>query len=90
MKYRYDYLDGVAHLLAVLALDLGPVLGLRAVTGEMAGLLAVAAQDLVRVLGLGAVLGHVVFAVAVAASALGDVRTLLYVNSCMTLKKLAD
>jgi hypothetical protein len=32
----------------------------------------------------------VVFAVAVAASALGDVGTLLYVNSCMTLKKLAD
>lgn len=70
------YLDGVAELLAVVALNLGPVLGLGAVLGKVTDLLAIAALLLIRVAGLRALLGHVVFGITVAAGALGDVGAL--------------
>lgn len=61
MKRDVTDLDGMTKLLTVLALDLGPVLGLWAVTREMAQLLAVAASDIVGVARLVALLGDVVF-----------------------------
>jgi len=70
------YLDGVTELLAVVALNLGPVLGLGTVPGKVTDLLAVAALLLVRVAGLRALLSHMVFGITVAAGALGDVGTL--------------
>jgi hypothetical protein len=66
----------MTHLLTVVALDLGPVLRLRAIAGEMASLFAVTAKSSVRVLGLVAVLGHVLGRVAVAAGPGGNVGTL--------------
>jgi len=66
----------VTHLLAVVTLDLGPVLGLRAVAREVTGLLAVAAEGFVRVLGLITVLGHMLGGVTVSAGPGGNVGTL--------------
>ena len=66
--------------MAVVALDLGPILGLGAIAREVTSLLAVAAEGFVRVLGLVAVLGHVVGGVTVSAGAGGDVGTLLIVS----------
>ena len=67
------------EFLTVLALDLRPVLGLRAVAREMTLLLAVAASNVFRVARLVTLLRHVVLRAAVAASPRGtslDVRAL--------------
>jgi hypothetical protein len=56
----------MAHLSAIATLNLGPVLGLRAVSREMAELLTVAAHDIVRVARLIALLGNMVLRAAVA------------------------
>jgi polyferredoxin len=66
----------MTELLTVVALNLGPILGLRAVPREMTELLAVAALLLVGVLWLWALLGKVVLGVTVAAGTLGDVGAL--------------
>lgn len=58
----------MAHLPAVGALDLGPILRLRAVSGEMALLLAIAASNVVRVTRLFAILSYVILGATVAAS----------------------
>jgi len=73
-------LDRVTHLLAVVALDLGPILGLGAIAREVTSLLAVAAESFVRVLGLVTVPGHVLRGVTVSAGAGDDVGTLLIVS----------
>ena len=70
----------MTHLLAVVALDLGPILGLGAIAREVTSLLAVAAESFVRVLGLVTVPGHVLRGVTVSAGAGDDVGTLLIVS----------
>ena len=73
------HLDGMAHLAAVVALDLGPVLRLGTIAREVALLLAVAALRLVGVARLVTILGDMILGIAVAASARTtgfDVRTL--------------
>lgn len=61
-------LDGVTHLATVLTLDLGPILRLRAIAGEMTLLLAVAAGNIVGVKGLVALLRDMILGTTVAAS----------------------
>lgn len=68
MQGKVTDLDSVSKLLTVLALDLRPVLGLRAVPGEVALLLAVTAGDVVWVAGLVAFLRYVILGATVAAS----------------------
>lgn len=68
MHRKVTDLDSVSKLLTVLALDLGPVLGLKAVPGEVALLLAITAGDTVWVAGLVAFLRYVILGTTVAAS----------------------
>lgn len=75
-----SYLDGVAELLTVAALDLGVIPRFRAVPREMAHLIAVPAGDIGGILGLIALLGNMVLGAAVAASALLGVRALFCVS----------
>jgi hypothetical protein len=72
----------VAHLIAVVAFDLGPVLGFGTVAREVTGLFAVAADSFVWILRLIAFLGHMLCGVAVAASTSGSVGTLSTVSMC--------
>lgn len=75
------YLDSMAHLTTVATLDFRPVLGLRAVTREMAHLLAVAAGDSVWVTRLITFLGDMVCRTAVATGASSNVGTLKKISN---------
>lgn len=70
------YLDGVAKLLTVAALDLGVIPRLGAFLGEMAHLITVTASNSGRVPRLSTIFADVVLGATVAAGSLGDVGAL--------------
>lgn len=79
-------LDGVAKLLAILTLDLRPVLGLRAISREVALLLTVAASDKIGVARLIAFLGYVILRSAVTASSRRSGFHVRALRSCQQVK----